>query len=396
MNNLKESLTALVVRATEKEALKRLIFSRPSSGEIKKITCRLVAHRGRRLLAMEYSLPGNTVSHKNIAEADISSEVSSLLETYKQVNLITTLGDAEWKCSKGGKEILLGGAALEKRLCGDAPDFEKAIEALDKKKNYLLSGSENFLIKLGISSADGRVHDKKQGKFRQISRFLEHIEDIYDRLPRDGEIKIFDLCSGKSYLSFAVYYYLTEVKGRKVYLLGADLKRDVILWCEGLAGELGWSGMHFVCEDITKLSAECSPDMVMSLHACDIATDVVIDTAIKLGSRVILSTPCCHRYINGKITAPELKFITDCPHIAGKLGEAVTDALRVMRLKANGYSVTAVELTDPENTPKNTLIRAFKAKDISDASLREYQREYDITLRFLLGEGAKDYLKEIG
>ena len=394
MNNYKESLTHLIVSSTEKETLKKLIFSRPTSGEIKKITCRLVAHRGRRLLAMEYSLPGDTVSHKNLAETDISGEISLLLENYKQANLITTLGDAEWKCSKGGKEILLGGAALEKRLLGDAPDFERAIEALDKKKNYLLSGNESFLIKLGISSSDGRVHDKKQGKFRQINRFLEHIEDIYSKLPNDGEIKIFDLCCGKSYLSFAVYYYLTEVKGRKVSMLGADIKRDVILWCEGLARELGWGGMSFVCEDITRLSVECSPDMVISLHACDIATDVVIDTAIKLGARVILSTPCCHRYINGKIKAPELRFITDCAHIGTKLGEAVTDALRVMRLKAHGYSVTALELTDPENTPKNTLIRAFK-NDISDASLHEYKRDYEKTLEFLLGDGAKDYLKEI-
>ena len=135
--------------------------------------------------------------------------------------------------------------------------------------------------------------------------------------------------------------------------------------------------------------------MVLSLHACDIATDVVIDTAARLKARVILSTPCCHRYINGKIISPELKFITDYPHIAGKLGEAVTDALRVLRLKAAGYSVSALELTDPENTPKNTLIRAFLQKDLSDPSLEEYRAEYEATLRHLLGEGAKDYLKEI-
>lgn len=394
-NNVKESFISLITRSIQKESLKKLIFSRPQSGEIKKIACRLVAHRGRRLLAMEYSLPGDTVSHKNVAEENAAMEILEILKNYRQANLITTLGDAEWKCSKSGKDVILGGAALDKRLSGDAPDFERAIEALDKKKNYLLSGSEKFLKRLGISSEDGRVHDKKQGKFRQINRFLEHIEDIYPKLPQAGEIKIFDLCSGKSYLSFAVYYYLTELKGRKVSLLGVDLKRDVILWCEGLAAELGFSGMRFICEDITRLSADEVPDMVLSLHACDIATDVVIDTAARLKARVILSTPCCHRYINGKIISPELKFITDYPHIAGKLGEAVTDALRVLRLKAAGYSVSALELTDPENTPKNTLIRAFLQKDLSDPSLEEYRAEYEATLRLLLGEGAKDYLKEI-
>ena len=394
-NNPRESLLALVALSFKKEALKKLIFSRPDAGEVKKISCRLVAHRGRRLLAMEYSLPGDTVSHKNLSEDGLLSELTPLLENYRQVNLITSFGEAEWKCSKGGKEILLGGGALEKKLVGDAPDFEKAIEELDKKKNYVLSGSEEFLKRLGISSSDGRVHDKKQGKFRQINRFLEHIEDIYDKLPKDGEIKIFDLCCGKSYLSFAVYYYLTELKGRRVSMLGADLKRDVILWCEGLAAELGYSGMHFVCEDITKLSPEGAPDMVLSLHACDIATDVVINTAARLRAKVILSTPCCHRYINGKITAPELKFITDHPHIAGKLGEAITDSLRVLRLKACGYSVSAVELTDPENTPKNTLIRAFLIKNPSEDSLMAYRAEYESALKFILGDGARDYLREI-
>ena len=321
--------------------------------------------------------------------------MSALLDNYRQANVITTVGEAEWKFSKGGKEILLGGANLEKKLQGDAPDFERAIEALDKKKNYILSGNEKFLIRLGISSAEGRVHDKKQGKFRQINRFLEHIEDIYENLPKDGEIRIFDLCCGKSYLSFAAYYYLTEIRSRKVSMLGADLKRDVILWCEGLAAELGYSGMRFICEDITKLSADSAPDMVLSLHACDIATDVVIDTAARLGAKVILSTPCCHRYINGRITAPELKFITDYPHIAGKLGEAITDSLRVLRLKSKGYSVSALELVDPENTPKNTLIRAILQKDVKPSALSEYRAEYERTLRFILGEGAKEYLAEI-
>ena len=395
INDPKESLSELILLAVKKEALKKLVFSRPKAGEVKKITCRLVAHRGRRLLAMEYSLPGDTVSHKNVLEDGIEGEISTLLSQYSQANLLTTLGDCEWKCSKGGKEILLGASMLSSKLMGEAPEFERAIEALDKKKSYILSGNEEFLKRLGISSADGRVHDKKQGKFRQINRFLEHIEDIYPKLPAEGTIKIFDLCCGKSYLSFAVYHYLTAIKGRIVSMLGIDLKRDVILWCEGLARELGYSGMRFACEDITRLSADEAPDVVLSLHACDVATDIVLDTAARLGASVILSTPCCHRYINGRIVTPELKFITDYPHIAGKLGEAVTDALRVMRLRASGYSVSAVELTDPENTPKNTLIRAIKSKGTKESSLIKLREEYEATLKFLLGDAAPDYLKEI-
>lgn len=393
--NKREEFLSLALSAIRAEALKKLVFSRPSEGEISKVSCRLVAHRGRRLLALEYSLPGNTVSQKNFNEDNAKEELEGLLSIYRQANLITALGDAEWKISKSSKEVVLGGDALAKRLQGDAPDFERAIESLDKKKNYILTGDEQFLKKLGISSQDGRIHDKRQGKFRQINRFLEHIEDIYDKLPAEGELKIYDLCCGKSYLSFAVYYYLTEVKGRRVYMLCADLKRDVIIWCEGVARELGYVGMRFAVEDISKMRHDIEPDMVISLHACDVATDIVLDTALRLGARVILSTPCCHRYINGKISADELGFITKYPHIAGKLGEAVTDALRSERLRAVGYSVSALELTDPENTPKNTLIRAVKNEKMSQSAKDAARAEYCAALKFLLGDGADSYLKDI-
>ena len=385
----KSNFTELAVRAFGREALKKLVFSRPVSGEVQKVSGRLCAHRGRRILALEYSLPGNTVSHKNVPEESLGEVIAELLDGYKQANLITTLGEAEWKVSKSGKEALLGGDALMRKLEGGAPAFERAIEALDNKKSYILSGNEEFLIRLGISDKSGRVHDKKQGKYRQINRFLEHIELIYKELPAEGEIKIYDLCCGKSYLSFAVYYYLTAIKGREVSLLGIDLKRDVILWCDGLARELGWGGMRFVCDDVTNTPKGVVPDMVISLHACDVATDIVIDTAIALGAKVVLSTPCCHRYMNGKVVAGELGFVTRYPHLSGKLCEALTDAVRAMRLEANGYSVSVAELTDPENTPKNTLIRAIKRGGKDEGRCEEYAR----TLRFILGDGADSYLK---
>lgn len=391
----KKDFCLLVQSAFEKEALKKLVLSRPRTSEVSKISCRLCAHRGRRILAMEYFLPGDTVSHKNLSEDEIYDTLYPLLDEYRQANLLTVFGDAEWKSCKGDKEVVLGGENLKRKLGGSAPDFEKAIEALDKKKNYMLSGNEDFLIKLGISSSDGRVHDKKQGKFRQINRFLEHIEEIYPKLPQKGEINIYDLCCGKSYLSFAVYYYLTEVKARQVYLYGADLKRDVILWCDSLAKELKYNGMHFEVADISKISPDKSPDMVISLHACDIATDIVLDTAIRLGARVILSTPCCHRYLNGKVVAEELQFVTKYPHISNKLCEALTDAIRLERLRAGGYNVTALELTDPENTPKNTLLRAVKKENISNDAKQKAMEEYESILRFLLGEKAKTYLSEI-
>ena len=173
-------------------------------------------------------------------------------------------------------------------------------------------------------------------------------------------------------------------------MLGIDLKRDVIAWCSTLASELKYDGMTFVCDDINNTPENVTPDMVISLHACDIATDIVLNAAIRLGARVILSTPCCHRYINDKIDKSFLGFITAYPHLAGKLGEVLTDSIRAERLNANGYNVSVLELTDPENTPKNTLIRAVKNdKKVCDT------KKYDEILNLVLGDGAKDYLKEI-
>ena len=386
-----EAFIKAVMLSMEREIIKKLVFSRPKSSEIQKVSARLVAHRGRRMLAFEYSLPGNTVSHKNAAEDTAEELLTELISEYAQANLITTLGDVEWKISKSGKEALLGADKLKNKLSGEPAGFETAIAALDNKKNYLLSGSEEFLIKLGISDKTGRVHDKRQGKFRQINRFLEIIEDVYPELPREGDLTVYDLCCGKSYLSFAVYYYLTEKKNRTVKMLGIDLKRDCINWCAGLASSLGYSGMRFVTDDVRNTPEGVVPDMVISLHACDIATDIVINKAAELGARVILSTPCCHRHINDKISASQLGFVTEHPHLRNKLGDVLTDAIRVARLESEGYSVAALELVDPDDTPKNTLIKAIKRSSCTKAA----KERYEAILDFVLGEKKDEYLKNI-
>ena len=392
---MKNKLIALIELATEKSALKKLVFSRPEGAASDKISARLCEIRGRKAISIEYSLPGNTVSQKNVSPSEIKKEFLPLFDSYKQVNLITSAGDAEWKSSKKGKEIALGSDKLLAKLGEEKPSFEDAIEALDKRKNYILTGKEDFLYKLGISDMNGRVHDKKQGKFRQINRFLEHVEDIYPKLSNDGRLNVFDLCCGKSYLSFALYYYLTAIKSRDVFMLGIDLKRDVISWCDALAKELSFGGMHFVYDDVKNTPKNIKPDLVISLHACDIATDIVINSAIELGAGFILSTPCCHRYLNDKLNMPSLSFVSRYPHLKNKLCEALTDGIRVARLRAAGYKTTALELTDPENTPKNTLIKAELDTRISADELLKRKAEYDAILTLALGDGKEDYLKEI-
>ena len=386
-----EAFIETVELSFEREVIKKLVFSRPKESEISKVSARLVLHKGRRMLALEYSLPGNTVSHKNVGKDGLVEILTELLGEYAQANLITTLGEVEWKLSKSGKEALLGQEKLKNKLSGEVKSFEAAIEALDSKKNYILKGNEDFLISLGISDKSGRVHDKRQGKFRQINRFLEIVDDVMCELPKSGDITVYDLCCGKSYLSFAVYYYLTVVKGRRVNMLGIDLKRDCINWCAQLASSLGYDGMTFVTDDVRNTPKGVTPDMVISLHACDIATDIVINRAIELGTKVILSTPCCHRHINDKISAGELSFVTDYPHLRNKLGDALTDAIRVARLEANGYSVAALELVDPDDTPKNTLIKGIRKRGVDEEKLKRY----DAILDFVLGDKKSEYLKGI-
>ncbi len=395
MTATQSKFLSIVTSVFQKEALKKLVFSKPKGTDISKISARLCAHRGNRILALEFSLPGNTVSQKNVSENQISETLTTLFGDYRQINLITTLGDAEYKFSKSGKEIILGFDKLQAKLDGASQNFERAIEALDRKKEYILSGKEQFLMTLGVSDKNGRVHDKKQGKFRQINRFLEHIEDIYDRLPKRNELIIYDLCCGKSYLSFAVYYYLTEVKGHSVNLIGIDLKRDVISWCSATAEALGYSGMKFICDNIKNTPSGVTPDMVISLHACDIATDIVLSRAVELRAKIILSTPCCHRTINNYISAEQLKFVTDYPQLKNKLCEAITDSIRLARLAKAGYKVAALELTDPENTPKNTLLRAIAEDNISDGEILKRQNRYNEILDFSLGEKKEEYLKKI-
>ncbi len=380
----------LALLAIKKEAVKKIVFSRPIDDAPSKISARLCANRDRKILATEATLPGNTVSQKNYRENELEDFLDFAIPRYKQINVITTLGDAEFKIGKNGP-VALGADKLYRKLTNQAVSFESAIEELDKKKSHILSGGEKFLVALGISDKTGRVHDKRQAKFRQINKFLEYVEEIYPELPPEGEICVFDLCCGKSYLSFAVYHYLTAIKLRKVYILGIDLKKDVMDFCNSIAREAGFDNMHFITDDITNTPKDKHPDMVISLHACDIATDIVLDTAVKLSAKVILSTPCCHRELSTKIDSPALKFVTKYPKLKRSLCDTITDALRLERLSALGYEVNATELVDPEDTPKNTLIRAVKRKNPTRVAIESYNK----LLEMLMPDEHLNYIGKI-
>ncbi len=391
-----ERLGQIILTVAARDTMRRLTFSKPREDKPPRITARVVNARGRVYMAFEETLADGKVRHFAVSPAEWEETIFSLIASYGQVNLSSGAGDVELRTSKRGKVTLIGATPVEAHLAGDATPFERFSEDINRRKNYILAGNEPFLIRLGVSDKTGRVHDKKQGKYRQINRFLEHLADVYDTLPQEGTLCIYDLCCGKSYLSFAVYHYLHLVRGREVDMLCMDLKEDVMRDCAGIASAVDFTGMHFIAGDIRTLPVDTTPDMVISLHACDIATDIVLKTAVTRGARVILSTPCCHRTLSRHITTPSLSFVTDYPHLKGKISEVLTDALRLAYLRANGYAVTAPELTDPDDTPKNTLLRAVKRRGYNptSAEARKLTKEYESLLAMLFGEHVQDYLKD--
>lgn len=377
-------LTTLIHQAAEAHYLRKLVLSKPDEKTVLRTVVTVKKIGGREVLQAETFQTDNKAVHRNFADAAALGEI---LGAYAQINLLTTVGDCEYKRAKSGREVLLGGDKLSAKL-SSAGGETVAVETNNRDKNYLLRGDEPFLIELGVSAADGRIHDKKRPKFRQICRFLEQVRDIESHLPAEGKLTIADLCCGKSYLSFAVYHYFAVLRGREVEMVGVDLKPDVVEYCSTTAAHLGYSGLRFVCGDIAKFDEPIQPDLVVSLHACDTATDLVLDRAVRWGAKVILSTPCCHHELNHTLNCPTLDFIARHSMLRQRFCEAATDALRLTRLEAAGYSATALEFIDPEDTPKNILLRAVKraGSAAARAAAARAAKEYAAARALLLGE----------
>ena len=389
MNNAERTpavrMGELIAQAASNGVLKKAVFSKPQDSAVLRTVITLRTLGGKVVAQAETLRADNKALHENIA-ADATARFCELCEAFGQVNLLTTAGDCELRRSKSGKTTLLGGDALQRKLqSNDAPTVK--IESNNRQKQYILNGSEPFLKLLDVSDANGRIRDKKQSKFRQINRFLELTRDCLSHLPQEGELRICDLCCGKSYLSFAAYHYFANVLHRKVRMTGVDLKPDVVSYCNEVAGKLGFDGLEFICGDVSKYDTGEKVHLVISLHACDTATDLVLEKAVDWNADVILSTPCCHHELNHTLNCPTLAFIAEHSMLRQKLCDAATDALRLKRLEALGYAVTALELIDPEETPKNVMLRALRIPgfDLHSPLANRLREEYEAARRFLLG-----------
>ena len=365
----------------ENKLLTKLTLSKPTDPATIRATGRLVEIKGKLYLALERFCTDGKALHQNLPAENAAQLIADMIPSqYQAMNILTPNGNCEVKVSKKGKITVLDRI---KRNAAAAVELEH-----NRKKQYIIPDDEpvDFLMALGVQDENGRIFDKKRSKFRQINRFLEIVSDVKSNIISGEELYILDLCCGKSYLSFALYYYFTRICGCKVVMDCVDLKTDVIEFCDAVAMKLGYTDLHFMAGDIRTFQIRRTPDLTVSLHACDIATDIVLAKGIDSGSRVILSTPCCHHEMMHQLKPQgnPTDFLLEHSILKQKFADAATDALRCKVLQLHGYEVGAIELIDPEETPKNVLIRGVKKGSASEKQRQKLLQEY-VQICALLG-----------
>lgn len=351
-----------VLRDVLNEKLIQMTLShsrRPETAE--KLKLRPVRIR-ETLFFQETLYRGTQVFHANYQAKETAERLAGYLtDTFRQAQMVSETEEITVLVSKKGTVTI-----KRKKKAGKAQEdgMQKPSRELahNRVKQYILREGEpvDFLVGLGVQTADGRVTKAYYDKFRQINRYLEFIEDILDQLPTDRTIRIIDFGCGKSYLTFAMYYYLHQLQGRDIRVTGLDLKPDVIGRCNRLAEQLQYENLSFEVGDIKSYGGEDQVDMVVSLHACDKATDYALEKAVKWGARVILAVPCCQHELNGQISCELLQPVLKYGIIKERMAALITDALRADILEQNGYETQILEFIDLEHTPKNLLIRAVR------------------------------------
>lgn len=309
------------------------------------------------------------VIHKNLNSREAIDEIVLLLkETFKQGILFTSKADYQILISKKGSATI-----LKKKPTKEATDFTH-----NRKKNYILEDGEvvDFLIRLGVMNDKGKVVAKRFDKFKQINRFLEMVSDGIPKLDSNKTLNIIDFGCGKSYLTFALYHYLVNILKLNVSITGLDLKMDVINFCNEVASDLNFVNLKFIHGDIKDYEGFNDIDMVITLHACDNATDAALIKAINWGAQVIMSVPCCQHEFYDKINNTVLEPMLKHGIIKEKLSSLVTDSLRANVLEILGYHVQLLEFIDMEHTPKNILIRAIKTNQGKNREALKAYREF--------------------
>jgi SAM-dependent methyltransferase len=334
------------------------------NNEFSKVSLKPVLIKNEKLIQLTYHYDTKVI-HRNLSFQQAIFEVQGLMNTYfRQAMLFATDADYQILISKKGKVKV-----LKKRPTRTSIDLSH-----NRKKNYIIEENTpcRFLIRLGIMNEKGKVYSKKYDKFRQINRFLEMVSDVISDIDTNTVLNIVDFGCGKSYLTFALYYYLVEVLGGKVNIVGLDLKEDVIRFCNDVAKDLEYHNLRFIHGDIKNFQEFEKVDMVVTLHACDTATDDALAKAVKWNAKYILSVPCCQHELFNKIHNPIMKPMEKHGIIKERLASLITDSLRANALEILGYSTKLMEFIDMEHTPKNILIRGIRTEKENKKAIKEY------------------------
>lgn len=355
---------------------------------ISKVKIRPIELKGK-IIFQSSVYDGAKVFHSNYGQDELVEKIARWMEAdLKQMQLMSKSIIATILISKKGKVTI----KTRKQTSDLAANLSH-----NRKKEYILEEGivVPFLVDLGVMTSEGAVVKSKYDKFRQINRFLEFIRDILPHLPKDREVTILDFGCGKSYLTFAMYYYLKVLKEYDISVIGLDLKEDVIRQCNKLKESYGFGKLAFYVGDIASYEGERGVDMVVSLHACDTATDYALSKAISYHAKVILSVPCCQHELNGQMESEVLEPILKYGLLRERMASLITDGLRAQLLESEGYSVQMLEFIDLEHTPKNILIRAVKtdkmaqnSKELTDCmEFLSVQPKLETLLRFKRGQG---------
>ena len=345
-------------------ALLRAVLSKPRSAELpRKVTVEPRGLRGASSFQFTTQL-GDRATHENLAAAEARERLGVLLTDYRQGLL--QAADADWQ--------VLGGKVLRRPATRTTAERRH-----DRRKRYLLEEGTPvpFLVELGVMTPDGAVRKSRYDKFRQVNRFLELVDDVVPALRPDGTLRIVDFGCGKSYLTFAIHHLLTELRGRTVDIVGLDLKEDVIAACASLATRSGASGLRFERGEIGGYDAREKVDLVVSLHACDTATDDALAQAIRWRADVILAVPCCQKEAYGQIESSLLAPLLRHGLAKERFAALVTDTLRAHLLELEGYRTQLVEFVPLEHTAKNVLIRAVRGAPAGPEARRSYEELRD-------------------
>lgn len=349
------------------EELNQIIISNPKRAALaQKIKIRPVLLRDRlNFQVTEYK--GKQVFHENMEkQAAIDYIINQMEGFFGQLALESTKKTVHVLVSKKGTVTI--------KQKTQKNEIKRSELFHNRKKHYILEEGITvpFLVDLGVQTKEGKIIHSHYDKFRQINRFLEFIQDIVENLPKGREITIVDFGCGKSYLTFAMYYYLKELCGYDIRIIGLDLKEDVIAYCNELKDKYGYDKMSFTTGDIANYTGVSAVDMVVTLHACDTATDYALEKAVKWGASVILSVPCCQHELNYQIKNEEMSAVLKYGLLKERIAALVTDGLRAEMLEQCGYDTQVLEFIDMEHTPKNILIRAVKRKKVSEADFEKY------------------------